>query len=151
MKFILKHWFDLIEISSKRVYLKKVMQTRQTKQTQKQSSIKKHTSPELTTIQASLKKNDWHFSQKLLLDKRKKFKPSFILGNLIRIRAADKKKMISEGDTTNWSHKLYTTTDVINDTLPTYRTNNSHERYNGGLLKKIELTMEKNRIVTKKK
>ena len=40
-------------------------------------------------------------------------------------------------------------TEVINDTLPSYRINNLTERYNEALLKKTDLTMKENDNVIK--
>ena len=37
-------------------------------------------------------------------------------------RRADLRRTFSKGDTTNWSYKLYEITEVINDTIPSYRT-----------------------------
>ena len=59
------------------------------------------------------------------------------------------KKMFSKSDTTNWSYKLYKITEIINDTIPAYKINNSSERYNESLLKKTELTMKENDNVMK--
>ena len=63
---------------------------------------------------------------------------------MILVRTADLKKTFSKGDTTNWSYKLYTITEVINDTIPSYRLDNLPERYNENLLKKSQLTIEEN-------
>ena len=54
----------------------------------------------LSQIQASLKKNEGYV-YKNLLDKRKKIKPKYEIGDLVR--TADLKKTFSKGDTTNWS------------------------------------------------
>ena len=56
-----------------------------------------------------------------LQDKRQKRKPKFKLGNLVK--TADIKRTVSKGDTTNWSNKLYTKTQIKNDTVPSYRNN----------------------------
>ena len=101
----------------------------------------------MTPIQASLKKNEG-FVYKNLLDKRKNMKPKYEIGNLVR--TADLKKTFSKGDTTNWSYKLYGITEIINDTIPSYKINNLKERYNEALLKKTELTMKENDNVMKK-
>ena len=85
---------------------------------------------------------------KNLLDKRKKVKPKYEIGDLIR--TADLKKTFSKGDTTNWSYKLYKITEIINDTIPAYKIDNLKERYNESLLKKTELTMKENDSVMKK-
>ena len=59
-----------------------------------------HSSTKLTPIQASLKKNEGYVYKKIL-DKRKKIKPKYEMGDLVR--TADLKKTFSKGDTTNWS------------------------------------------------
>ena len=38
------------------------------------------------------------------------------------------KKVFSKRDSTNWSYKLYTITEVIHDTIPTYRSSCFNER-----------------------
>ena len=101
----------------------------------------------MTPIQASLKKNEG-FVYKNLLDKRKKIKPKYQVNDLVR--TADLKKTFSNGDTTNWSYKLYKDTKIINDTIPSYKINNLPERYNEASLKKTELSMKKNNSVMKK-
>ena len=113
----------------------------------KQYNNRIHSSTELTPIQASLKKNEG-FVYKNLLDKRKKVKPKFQINDLVR--TADLKKTFSKGDTTNWSYKLYKITEIINDTIPSYKIDNLKERYNESLLKKTELSMKENKDVMKK-
>ena len=93
-----------------------------------------------------MKKNEG-FVQKNLLDKRKKIEPKYKFHNLVRV--ADWKRTL-KGDTTNWSYKFYKITEVINDTIPSYRIDNSPERYNEALLKTSELTMKENDSVMKK-
>ena len=66
------------------------------------------------------------------------------------VRTADLKKTFSKGDATNWSYKLYKITEIINDTIPSYKIDNLKERYNESLLKKTELTMKENKDVMKK-
>ena len=106
-----------------------------------------HSSTMLTPIESSLKKNDG-FVYKNLLDERKKIKPKFEIGDLIR--TADLKKTFSKRDTTNCSYKLYKFTEIINDTRPSYHIDNFKERYNESLLKKTDLTMKENDNVMKK-
>ena len=113
----------------------------------KQYNNKVHSSTKLTPIQASLKKNEGYV-YKNLLDKRKKITPKFQINDLIR--TADIKKTFSKGDTTNWSYKLYKITEIINDTIPSYKIDNLPERYNESLLKKTALTIKENDIVMKK-
>ena len=66
------------------------------------------------------------------------------------VRTVDLKKTFSKGDTTNWSYKLYKITEIINDTIPSYRLDNLPERYNESLSKKTVLTMKENDNVIKK-
>ena len=90
-----------------------------------------HHSIKMTPIEASKKKNEdiVYFN---LQDKRKKKEPKFKLGDLVR--TADIKKVFSKGDLTNWSNKLYTITQIIDDTIPSYRINYLPERYNEAFL-----------------
>ena len=113
----------------------------------KQYNNQVHTSTKLSPKDASLKKNEGYV-YKNLLDKRKKVKPKFQINDLVR--TADLKKTFSKGDTTNWSYKLYKITEVINDTIPSYKIDNLSERYNESLLKKTELTLKENDNVMKK-
>ena len=113
----------------------------------KQYNNKVHSSTKLTSIQASLEKNEGYV-YKNLLDKRKRKTPKFQLNDLVR--TADLKKTFSKGDTTNWSYKLYKSTENINDTIPSYNIDNLEERYNQSLLKKTELSLKQNKDVMKK-
>ena len=113
----------------------------------KQYNNKIHSSTKLSPKNASLKKNEG-FVYKNLLDKRKKVKPKFQINDLVR--TADLKKTFSKGDTTNWSYKLYKITEIINDTIPSYKIDSLKERYNESLLKKTELTLKENDNVMKK-
>ena len=113
----------------------------------KQYNNRLHSSTKLSPKDASLKKNE-EFVYKNLLDKRKKIKPKFQINDLVR--TADLKRTFSKGDTTNWSYKLYKITEIINDTIPSYRLDNLPVRYNESLLKKTELTMKENNSVMKK-
>ena len=83
-----------------------------------------------------------------LLEKRKKVIPKFQVNELVR--TADLKKTFSKSDTTNWSYKLYKITDIVNDTIPSYKIENLPERYNEALLKKTEFTMKENKDGMKK-
>ena len=112
-----------------------------------QYNNRRHTSTKLSPKDASLKKNEG-FVYKNLLDKRKKVNPKFQINDLVR--TTDLKKIFSKGDTTNWSYKLYKITEIINDTIPSYKIDNLIERYNESLLKKTELTMKENNSVMKK-
>ena len=99
----------------------------------KQYNNRIHSSTKLTPIQASLKKNEGYV-YKNLLDRRNKINPKFQINNLVR--TAIIRKMFSKGDTTNWSYKLNKITEIVNDTIPSYKINNLPERYNQSLLKK---------------
>ena len=97
----------------------------------------------MTPIQASLKKNEG-FVYKNSIDKRKKITPKFQINDVVR--TADLKKTFSKGDTMNWSYKLYKITEIVNDTIPSYKKDNLKERYNEALLKKTELTLKKTKM-----
>ena len=84
----------------------------------KQYNNRIHSSTKLSPKDASLKKNEGYV-YKNLLDKRKKIKPKFQINDLVR--TADLRKTFSKGDTTNWSYKLYKITEIINDTIPSYK------------------------------
>ena len=77
-----------------------------------------------------------------------KIKPKFRINDLVR--TADLKKTFSKSNTTNWSYKIYKITEIINDTIPSYKIDNLPERYNESLLKKTELTLKENDSVMKK-
>ena len=113
----------------------------------KQYNNRIHSSTKLSPKDASLKKNEGYV-YKNLLDKRKKIKPKFQINDLVR--TADLKRTFSKGDTTNWSYNLYKITEIIDDTIPSYKINNLPERYNESLLKKTDLTMKENDSVMKK-
>ena len=105
-----------------------------------------HHSIKMKPIDASKKLN-----QKLvynnLKDDREVRKPKFKLRDLVR--TSDIKKVFSKGDSTNYSYKLYTITEVIHDTVPSYRINYLPERYNRNLLLPTKLTLEENNQVMK--
>ena len=113
----------------------------------KQYNNRIHSSTKLSPKDASLKKNE-RLVYKNLLDKRKKVKPKYEIGDLVK--TADLKKTFSKGDTANWSYNLYKITEIINDTIPSYHIDNLKERYNQSLLKKTELTLKENDAVMKK-
>ena len=94
----------------------------------------------MAPIQGSSKKNET-FVYKNYLDKRKKIKPKFEIGDLVR--TADLKKTFSKSDTTNWSCKLYKITQIINDTIPSFHIDNLPERYNESLLRKDRINNER--------
>ena len=77
-----------------------------------------------------------------LQDRRDKQLQNFNLGQLVR--TADFKKLFSKGDSTNYSYKIYTITEVIQDTIPSYKINYLPERCNRNLLLPTKLTLEEN-------
>ena len=105
-----------------------------------------HHSTKMTPVQASRKANE-KLVYSNLQDKRVKQRPNFILGQLVR--TADIKRVFSKGDSTNWSYKLYTITEVIHDTIPSYRLNYLPGRYNENLLLPTKLTLDENNKVMK--
>ena len=106
-----------------------------------------HHSTKMTPIQASKKSNEKEvFSN--LRDDRVKQKPKFHLSQLVR--TADFKRVFSKGDSTNWSYKLYTITEVIHDTIPSYRIDYLPERYNENLLLPTKLNLDENNQFMKK-
>ena len=105
-----------------------------------------HHSTQKTPIQASKKVNERKVYYNLK-DKRSKLNPKFKLGQLVR--TTDNKKVFSKGDSTNYSYKLYTITEVIHDTIPSHRIDYLPERYNENLLLPTKLTLEENNKVMK--
>ena len=105
-----------------------------------------HHSIKMKPIDASNKSN-----QKLidnnLKDDREVREPKFKLGDLVR--TADIRKVFSKGDSTNWSYKFYTITEVIHDTIPSYRIDYLPERYNENLLLPSKLSLEENNQIMK--
>ena len=85
-----------------------------------------------------MKKNEAYIYLNLI-GKRKKIKPKFQVNDFVR--DAVLKKTFSNGDTINWSYKLYENREIINDTIPSYRFDNLPELYNEALLKKTVLSM----------
>ena len=83
-----------------------------------------------------------------LRDDRQKQRAKFKLGDLVR--TADIKKVFSKGESTSWSYKLYTITEVIHDTIPSYRIDYLPERYNENLLLPTKLSLEQNNQIMKK-
>ena len=105
-----------------------------------------HSSIKMTPNQAS-KKSNQKIVYNNLKDNREVLKPKFNLGQLVR--TADIKRVFSKGDSTNWSYKLYTRTEVIHDTIPSYRIDYLPERYNENLLLPTKLSLEENNQVMK--
>ena len=98
-------------------------------------------------IDASMKSNE-KLVYSNLQDQKGKQHPKYRLGPLVR--TADMRRVFSKGDSTNWSYKLYTITEVIHDTIPSYRIDYLPERYNEILLLPTKLSLEENNVVMKK-
>ena len=77
-----------------------------------------HHSIKMTPNQASKKSNE-KLVYSNLRDKRENQKPKFKLGQ--KVRTSDIRKVFSKGDSTKYSFKLYTITEIIHDTIPSYR------------------------------
>ena len=92
-----------------------------------------HSSTKLTPIQASLKKNEGLVYQNFT-NNRKGMEPKNKIHDLLR--TAELKKTFSKSDTTNWSYELYEISEIVNDTIPSYRITDLPDRYNEALLKK---------------
>ena len=93
----------------------------------------------MTPNQATNKSNERKVYSNLQ-DRRVRQKPKFKLGQLVR--TADIKRVFSKSDSRNWSYKLYIITEVIHDTIPSYRIDYLPERYNENLLLPTKLTLE---------
>ena len=93
----------------------------------------------MSRIQAS-KKSNQIIVYNNLKDTREIQKPKIKLAQLVR--SADIKRVFSKGDSTNYSYKIYTITEVIHDTIPSYRIDFLPERYNENLLLPTKLSLE---------
>ena len=105
-----------------------------------------HHSIKRTPNQASKKSNERKVYISLQ-DRRVRQKAKFKLGDLVR--KADIKRVFSKGDSTNYSYKLYTITEVIHDTIPSYRIDYLPERYIENLLLHTKLSLDENNQVMK--
>ena len=103
-------------------------------------------STKMKPIDASKKSNE-KIVYSNLQDKRVKQRPKSKFGDLVR--TADIKRVFSKGDSTNWSYKLYTITEVIHDTISSYRIDYLPERYNEKLLLSTKLSLEQNNQIRK--
>ena len=104
-------------------------------------------SKKMTPNQASKKSNE-KLVYSNLQDRRVKQQPKINLGQLVR--TADIKRAFSKGDSTNYSYNLYKITEVIHDTIPSYRLNYLPERYNENPLQPTKITLDENNQVMKK-
>ena len=100
-----------------------------------------HHSIKMTPNQAGKKSNERKIYSNLQ-DGRRKLNPKFKSGQLVR--TADIKRVFSKSDSTNYSCELYKITEIIHDTIPSYRIDYLPERYNENLLPPTKLTLEQN-------
>ena len=84
-----------------------------------------HHSTKMKPTYASLKTNEKEVYSKLQV-KREGLHPKIKLGRIVR--TADFKKVFSKGDSTNYSYNLYTITEILHDTIPSYRIDHLPER-----------------------
>ena len=101
----------------------------------------------MTPNQASKKANE-KIVYSNLKDNRENQKPEYKLGDLVR--TTDIKKVFSKGDSTNYSYQLFTITEVIHDTIPSYRFDFLPETYNENLSLPTKITPDENNQVLKK-
>ena len=102
----------------------------------------------MTPLQASKKSNE-KLVYNNLRDKREIQKPKFKLAQ--KVRTSHIRKASSKDDSTNYSYKLYTITEVIQDTIPSYRIDYLPERYKENLLLPTKLTLDENNQVMKER
>ena len=98
-----------------------------------------HNSTKMTPIQVSKKSNEKEIYI-ILQDGRVRKQPKYKLGQLVR--TVDIKRVFSKGDSTNYSYILYTITEVLHDTIPSYRIDHSPESYNENLLLPTKLSLD---------
>ena len=96
--------------------------------------------------QASKKSNE-KLVYSNLQDRRDKQQPEFKLCQLVR--TVEIKKVFSKGDSTKGSYKIYTITEIIFDTIPSYKNDYLPERYNENLLLSTKLCLEQNNQIKK--
>ena len=106
-----------------------------------------HRPTKMTPNQASKKSNE-KLVYPNLKDNREIQKPKYKLGQLVR--TADIKRVFSKGDSIKYSYKLYTITEIIHDTIFSYRIDYLPERYNGNLILPTKLTRDENNQDIKK-
>ena len=82
-----------------------------------------------------------------LQDRRVRQQPKFEIRQLVC--TADTKIVFSKGDSTNHCYNLYTITEIIHYTIPSYRIDYLTERYNENSLLPTKRTPEQNNQVLK--
>ena len=112
----------------------------------KKYNITIHSSTKMTPNQASKNSNEKVVFDNLI-DDRQEQRSKFKLGQLVR--TADIKKVFSKSDSTNYGYKSFTITEVIHDTIPSYRKNYLPERYNENLLLPTKQSLDENNQIMK--
>ena len=79
---------------------------------------------------------------------RQKHQPKIKLGDLVR--TADFRRVFGKGDSTNYSYKVYTITEVKHVAILSSRINYLPERYNQNILRPTILALGENNQVMKK-
>ena len=100
-----------------------------------------HNSTKMTPIDVSKKSIEKEVYSNLQ-DRRVKQQAKYKLGQLVR--TADVKRVFSKSDSTNYSYTLYTITEVIHDTISSYRIIYLPERHNENLILPTKLTLDEN-------
>ena len=106
-----------------------------------------HSSTKMIPVKASKKSNE-KLAYSNLQDKRSKLNPNYKLGQLVK--TADIKRVFSKGVSTKYGYKFYTVTEVLYNTIPSYRTEFLPEKYNENVLLPTKITLEENNEVMKK-
>ena len=112
----------------------------------KQNNISFHHSTKMTPVQTSKNSNEKEVYSNLR-DDRGKQHPKFNLGQIVR--TADIERVFSKGDSTDWSYKLNTITEVIHGTISSNRINYLPERYKENLFFPTKPSLEQNNQVMK--
>ena len=105
-----------------------------------------HSSTKMTPIQA-FKKSKEKLVYSNIQDRKVKQQPKFSLDQLVR--TSDIRSIFSKGDSTNYSYKFYTVTEVIYNTIPFYRLNYLTKRYDENLKLPTKLSLEENNQIMK--
>ena len=102
-----------------------------------------HHSIKLTPVQLFKTKNEkTMFSN---VQKKEVLELKFKLGQLFR--TANIRRVMSKGDSTNWSYTFYTKTEVIHYTIPSQKNNFLSEKNKENLLKATKLNLEEDNQV----
>ena len=89
----------------------------------------------MTPIEASKKVNEDEVFFNLS-DKRKKKKPKYKVNDIVR--TLNKRNIFSKFDSTNWSYNLYKITEVLDDTIPSYKLKKISRKVYRSLITKIK-------------